>query len=97
MLPTPDQANADAAWADAFLKRLRGLKPEQLTHDEWITYAMLENDATILKDAAQFFWFGVPITPYASPLRAATGTIGAMPIGPMPSGRPTSTRCSARP
>ena len=24
---------------------------------------MLENDASILKDAAQFYWFGVPITP----------------------------------
>ena len=81
VLPTPDQATADGAWADAFLKRLRALKPEQLTHDEWITYAMLEHDAAILKDAAQFFWFGSPITPYASPLRAAAGTIGAMPIG----------------
>jgi uncharacterized protein (DUF885 family) len=80
VLPMPEQANADAAWAEAFLERLHALKPEQLTHDEWITYAMLENDATILEDAAEFFWFAVPITPYASPLRAATGTIGAMPI-----------------
>ena len=80
VLPTPDQANADAMWAGSFLTRLRALKPEQLTHDEWITYAMLEHDAAILKDAAEFFWFGVPITPYASPLRAAGGSIGAMPI-----------------
>jgi uncharacterized protein (DUF885 family) len=80
VLPIREQADADAAWADAFLKRLHTLTPEQLTHDEWITYAVLENDATILKDAAEFFWFSVPITPYASPLRTVTATIGAMPI-----------------
>ena len=34
VLPMPEQANADAAWADGFLKRLHVLKPEQLTHDE---------------------------------------------------------------
>ena len=27
-----------------------------------------------------YFWFGVPITPYSSPLRGATGTFGALPL-----------------
>ena len=80
VLPTLEQAAADSAWADAFLVRLHKLQPERLTHDEWITYAMLENDASIQKDAAQFYWFDIPITPYASPLRGVTGTFGALPL-----------------
>jgi uncharacterized protein (DUF885 family) len=80
VLATFDQATADSAWAEAFLARLHGLQPDRLTHDEWITYAMLENDASIQKEAAQFYWFDVPITPYASPLRAAAGTLGALPL-----------------
>lgn len=81
VLQTEDQAKADAAWAGAFLDRLHGLHADRLSHDEWITYATLENDAVNQKDAAPFFWFNVPITPYASPLRGAVATLPAMPIG----------------
>ncbi len=80
VLPTIEQANADSAWANAFLNRLHEVPSDRLTHDEWITYAMLENDAAIQRDAARFFWFEIPITPYASPLRGAIGTIPAMSI-----------------
>jgi uncharacterized protein (DUF885 family) len=80
VLPTVDQANADSTWADGFLIRLHKLQPDRLTHDDWITYAMLENDASIQREAAQFYWFDIPITPYASPLRAVTGTFGALPL-----------------
>jgi uncharacterized protein (DUF885 family) len=80
VLPTPEQVTADSSWAAAYLDRLRKLQPEHLTHDEWITYAMLENDASIQKDAAQFYWFDIPITPYASPLRAVTGAFGVLPL-----------------
>jgi uncharacterized protein (DUF885 family) len=80
ILPTLEQATADSAWADGFLARLHKLQPDRLTHDEWITYATLENDASIQKDAAQFYWFGIPITPYASPLRGVTGAFAALPL-----------------
>ena len=80
ILPTLEQVTADSAWADGFLARLHKLQPERLTHDEWITYAMLENDASIQGQAAQFYWFEIPITPYASPLRGVTGTLGALPL-----------------
>lgn len=79
-LPTPEQAAADAAWADGFLGRLHRLQPDALSHDDWITYAMLEVDAGVMKDAAQYFWFDIPITPYASPLRSLAGTFAAMPL-----------------
>jgi uncharacterized protein (DUF885 family) len=80
VLPTIEQANTDATWADAFLTRLHTLQPDRLTHEEWITYAMLENDASIQKEAARFFWFDIPITPYASPLRGLTGSFAALPV-----------------
>jgi uncharacterized protein (DUF885 family) len=80
VLPTVDQARADASWAEGFLARLRAIQPDRLSHDEWITYAILEYDAGILKDAAEHFWFEVPITPYASPLRGVAGTFGALPL-----------------
>lgn len=80
VLPTMEQATADSTWAGAFLDRLHALQPDRLSHDEWITYATLENDASIQKDAAQFYWFRVPITPYASPLRGVTDTFAALPL-----------------
>jgi uncharacterized protein (DUF885 family) len=80
VVPTLEQVTADSAWADAFLVRLHKLQSDRLAHDEWITYAMLENDAAILKDAARFYWFDVPITPYASPLRVVTATFGVLPL-----------------
>jgi uncharacterized protein (DUF885 family) len=80
VLPTLEQTNADSAWADAFLGRLRALQPDRLTHDEWITYATLEHDASMQKEAAKHFWFRVPITPYASPLRGTAGSFGALPL-----------------
>jgi uncharacterized protein (DUF885 family) len=80
ILPTMAQANTDSAWAEAFLGRLRALQPARLTHDEWITYAMLEHDASIQKEAAKYYWFRVPITPYASPLRGTAGAFAALPL-----------------
>ncbi|HVD93646.1 MAG TPA: DUF885 domain-containing protein [Vicinamibacterales bacterium] len=79
-LPTYEQAAADAAWAEGFLGRLHRLQPDRLSHDEWITYAMLDVDAGVMKDAAPYFWFEVPITPYASPLRGLSGAFAAMPL-----------------
>ena len=47
VLQTFEQAKGDAAWAEQFLVRLRRLQPDRLSHDDWITYAMLERDADI--------------------------------------------------
>ena len=80
VLPTFEQAKADSAWADEFLVRLHRVQPDRLSHDDWITYAMLERDADIAKEAANYFWFQVPITPYASPLRGVMGSFGTLPL-----------------
>jgi uncharacterized protein (DUF885 family) len=80
VLLTFEQATSDAAWAAGFLTRLHGVAVDRLSHDDWITYAILENDASIQKDAAQFFWFDIPITPYASPLRGIMAAFSALPV-----------------
>jgi len=80
VLPTFEQAKADSTWADQFLVRLHRVQPDRLSHDDWITYAMLERDADIARDAANYFWFQVPITPYASPLRGVTGSFAVLPL-----------------
>jgi len=79
-LATQEQANADAAWADAFLRRLHTIQPGQLAHEDAITVAMLDFDAGIMKDAAPFYWLDVPVTPYSSPLRGMAGAFGTMPL-----------------
>ena len=40
------------------------------------------------------FWFGVPITPYASPLRGVSGTFGALPLQTDADAAAYSTRCN---
>jgi len=80
VLPTFEQAKADSAWADQFLVRLHRVQPDRLSHDDWITYAMLESDAAVASEAYKYFWFQVPITPYASPLRGVTGSFAALPL-----------------
>ena len=52
-LPTFEQAKADAAWIEQFLARLHRVQPDGLSHDDWITYAILESDASVARDAAQ--------------------------------------------
>ncbi len=78
LLRTEAQAKADAVWAGGFLDRLHRLSPQQLRHDEWITYATLEYDAGLLEDAAAFYWFETPVTPYAS--RGLAGTFASRPV-----------------
>jgi uncharacterized protein (DUF885 family) len=64
--PSEAQARADSAWAAGVLDRLHEIDPAALTHDRWITYATLEYDAGLIKDAAEFYWLDTPVTPYAS-------------------------------
>jgi uncharacterized protein (DUF885 family) len=64
-----DAARAQAAWANAMLKKLADVRPLELTHDQWITLSDLQFDLTLSASADKYFWFVIPITPYSSPLR----------------------------
>jgi uncharacterized protein (DUF885 family) len=79
-LETEREVQADAVWADAFLARLHRIDQTALSHQEWLTYATLDYDASLVKDFAPFFWLSIPITPYGSPLRTIGATFGAMPL-----------------
>ena len=67
-----DAAHDQSAWATSMLKRLADVHPLELTHDQWITYSDLQFELTLGAAAERFFWFGIPITPYSSPLRVLT-------------------------
>ncbi len=64
-----DAARAQATWANAMLKKLADVRPLELTHDQWITMSDLQFDLTLSASADKYFWLGIPITPYSSPLR----------------------------
>jgi uncharacterized protein (DUF885 family) len=74
------QARANSAWAGAFLGRLHQLDRGAQTHQDALTYAALEYDASLVKDYAGFYWLNIPITPYGSPLRTLAATFAAMPL-----------------
>lgn len=79
-LLTLAEAREDGAWAVSFLRRLHAIAPESLTHNDWVTYAMLEYDAELMRDAVQFFWLNMPITPYASRLRGMRDAFAGLPV-----------------
>lgn len=61
-------------WASEFLKRLDAVPEKTLSHDDWVTAALLRHEAELLAAQGAFYWLEVPITPYSSPLRTiATG------------------------
>jgi uncharacterized protein (DUF885 family) len=74
------QAKADATWADGFLRRLHAIARDGLAHQDALTYATLEFDATLIRDGAQYYWLDSFITPYASPLTFLAGTFANLPL-----------------
>jgi uncharacterized protein (DUF885 family) len=71
------RAREQAAASDALLKKLRGVRPEELGHDDWLTYGVLEFELMLSSQADKYFWFTIPITPYSSPLRSFTAPFAA--------------------
>jgi uncharacterized protein (DUF885 family) len=71
-------AREHAAWATGFLKRVVAIAPDELSHEDWITWRLLQWEGEMAAGRGEFFWYDVPITPYASPLRTiGTGFAGA--------------------
>ena len=79
--PTLTRVREQAAQAQALLARLQAIDAATLTHDEWITHALLTFEAGLLRDAERFYWMDFRVTPYVSPLgRGLTARFDAMPI-----------------
>ncbi len=66
--PTVGRVQEQAAIARDILVRLSGIDTSKLTHDEWVTHALLTYEAELQRDRAPFFWHDFRVTPYASPL-----------------------------
>ena len=66
------QSNDDARWFGDLLKRLDAIPQEELSSDDWITWAVLRWEADLGARRHAFFWLDVPIAPYSSPLRTIT-------------------------
>ena len=73
-------AEEHGRWAEGFLERLGGIEPDGLPADDWITWAILQWEARNATARAEFFWHEVPVTPYASPLRAIQSRFTAAPL-----------------
>jgi uncharacterized protein (DUF885 family) len=69
-----------AAFAAGLLKRLEEIRPTDLTHDEWLTWAVLRFDLQTVAAAEACYWTTIPITPYSSPLRALPAAFGAFSL-----------------
>ena len=69
------QVKGDAAWADGLLTRLRAIPADRLSHQDSLTLATLEFDASLMSDGAQYYWLDSFLTPYASPLTFLAGNL----------------------
>jgi uncharacterized protein (DUF885 family) len=58
-----------AATSAAFARRLGQIDSAKLTHNDWITYGLLQFDIAISANADKDYWLEIPIAPYSSPLR----------------------------
>jgi len=65
---TYEYAQKDADFALALMAKLKSINPDDLSHEETLTLDILKWALQDSIDGLTYFWFGFPITPYASPL-----------------------------
>lgn len=76
-----EEARERARIASGVAARLAAIDTRALSHDDWITHALLTFEAELERDAAQHFWLDFRVTPYASPLaRTLMARFAAMPV-----------------
>ena len=79
--PSLARVREQAAHAAGVLERLAAIDTAALTHDEWITHALLTFEAGLLREAERYFWMDFRVTPYSSPLGRMLGArFDAMPV-----------------
>jgi uncharacterized protein (DUF885 family) len=64
-------AAKDAALALSTLGRLRVIDPVSLNEEDRITFGMLQWESQLEAGSLPSFWYSFPVTPYATPIRAA--------------------------
>jgi uncharacterized protein (DUF885 family) len=79
--PSFETVRRRAAAASAILGKLEAIDAATLSHDDWITHALLTFDAGLQRDAEKYFWLDFRVTPYSSPLgRGLTARLAALPV-----------------
>jgi len=79
--PTAARVREQAALARGILMRLEAIDTSKLTHDEWVTHALLSYEAELQRDRETFYWFDFRVTPYASPLgRVLTARFASLQV-----------------
>ncbi len=66
-----------AAAAAGLLQRLDAIRPDDLSHDDWLTWAVLGFELRSAAAIEACYWPTIPITPYSSPLRVFSDTFGS--------------------
>jgi uncharacterized protein (DUF885 family) len=66
-----ERSQADGRFAKSLIDRMAKIDPRQLTHDEWISYELLQSQNRGTLDGARYFWLRFQVTPYASPIPVA--------------------------
>jgi len=64
-------AKTQSDFASSILEKLKKVKPEELTHEESLSWEILSWDAENLIEGLKFYWLYTPITPYSSPMPLA--------------------------
>lgn len=79
--PTLTRVREQASAAAGILRKLETIDQAALTHDEWITHALLTFEAGLMRDAERFYWMDFRVTPYSSPLGRMIGArFDLMPV-----------------
>ncbi len=74
---TVAKAEKDAAKAKALLAQLDRVKPEELTHEEELSFDVLRLRLSVPVGSLHFYWLGFPVTPYSSPLNDVNYMLGS--------------------
>lgn len=53
-------------FATSLLERLEKVKPEELTHEEELSFGILKWELTNAVDSLEYYWLNFPVTPYNS-------------------------------
>ncbi|MEX2270292.1 MAG: DUF885 domain-containing protein, partial [Vicinamibacterales bacterium] len=79
--PGVEQVRERARAAASVLAKLAAIDTSKLSHEDWVTHALLRFEAELQRDAEKFYWLDFRVTPYSSPLaRTLMARFAAMPV-----------------
>ena len=60
-----EEAQAGAEFSQTVLDRLQALDESALSHDDWITWAVLKRQAQMSIEGLQYYWYKTLLNPYS--------------------------------